>query len=99
MLFSNKVEPKCLAEYIFNYCNLVSCKDNTRTIAIDGFEQFKLNKDYTAFEYFRELSKACRIRGINFIYVLRMNTDDKTESYRHIQEAYERFSDVITYLK
>ena len=96
---SNKVEPKCLAEYIVNYCNLVSVKDSIMTIAIDGFEQFKLNKDYTMFEYFRELSKACRIRGINFIYVLRIDTDDKTEACHNIQETYERFSDVITYLK
>ena len=97
--FSNEVEPKCLAEYIINYCNLVSCKDNIRTIAIDGFEQFKLNKDYTTFEYFRELSKACRIHGINFMYVLRFNTDDKKETYHKLPEIYERFSDIITVLK
>ena len=97
--FSNKVEPKCLAEYIVNYCNLVSCKDNIRTIAIDGFEQFKLNKDYTTFEYFIELSKACRIYGVNLLYTLRLNTDDNNESCHKLQETYERFSNVITYLK
>lgn len=97
--FSNKVDPESLAKHIVNFCYSLVGKDNTRTIAIDGFEQFKLNPDYTMSEYFRELTKECRVHNINFLYVLCSNTNDKNGSYHKIPEIYERFSDIITVLK
>lgn len=98
--FSSKVDPEDLAEYIVNFYYSVVGKDNTRTIAIDGFEQFELNPDYTTSEYFRELAKECRTNNINFLYVLCSNTQDKDETvYYKLPEIYERFSDIITVLK
>ena len=97
--FSNKIDPESLAKHIVNFCYSLVGKDNTRTIAIDGFEQFKLNPDYTMSEYFRELTKECRVHNINFLYVLCSNTNDKKVTYHNLPEIYERFSDVITYLK
>ena len=97
--FSNNVDPESLAKHIVNFCCSLVGKDNTRTIAIDGFEQFKLNPDYTMSEYFRELTKECRVHNINFLYVLCSNTNDKKETYHNLPEIYERFSDVITVLK
>ena len=94
--FSSKVDPKDLAEYIVNFCYSVVGKDNTRTIAIDGFEQFNLNPDYTTVEYFREMVKKCRTNDINLLYIL---NSDKKESYHNLSEIYERFSDIITILK
>lgn len=94
--FSSKVDPKDLAEYIVNFCYSVVGKDNTRTIAIDGFEQFNLNPDYTTVEYFRELVKKCRTNDINLLYIL---NSDKKESYHNLSEIYERFSDIITIIK
>jgi len=96
--FSSKSAPKDLAEYIVNFCYSVVGKDNTRTIAIDGFEQFELNPDYTTSEYFRELAKECRTNDINFLYTLGVDSDKK-ESYHRLPEIYERFSDIITVLK
>lgn len=96
--FSNKVEPKFLAECIVNFYYALAGKDNIRTIAIDGFEQFELNPDYTASEYFRELAKKCRTKDINFLYTLGVDSDKK-ESYYKLPEIYERFSDIITVLK
>ena len=96
--FSSKVAPKDLAEYIVNFCYSVVGKDNTRTIAIDGFEQFELNPDYSTSEYFRELAKECRTKDINFLYTLGVESDKK-ESYHRLPEIYERFSDIITVLK
>ena len=96
--FSSKAKPEDLAEYIVNFYYSVAGKDNTRTIAIDGFEQFKLNQDYTTSEYFRELARECRANDINFIYTLGVDSDKK-ESYHKLPEIYERFSDVITVLK
>jgi GTPase SAR1 family protein len=96
--FSKEVAPKDLAEYIVNFCYSVVGKDNTRTIAIDGFEQFELNPDYSTFEYFRELAKECRTKDINFLYTLAVGSDKK-ESYHKLPEIYERFSDIITVLK
>ncbi len=96
--FSSKVAPKDFAEYIVNfYCSLAG-KDNIRTIAIDGLEQFKLNPDYTTSEYFRELAKKCRTKDINFLYTLGVGSDKK-ESYHKLPGIYERFSDIITVLK
>ena len=94
--FSSKVDPKDLAEYIVNFCYSVVGKDNTRTIAIDGFEQFNLNPDYTTLEYFRELVKECRTNDINLLYIF---NSDKKEYYYKLPEIYERFSDIITVLK
>lgn len=96
--FSSKVDPQNLAEYIVNFCYSVVGKDNTRTIAIDGFKQFELNPDYTISEYFRELAKECRTNDINFLYTLGVDSDKK-ESYHKLPEIYERFSDIITVLK
>ena len=96
--FSSKVAPKDLAEYIVNFYYSVVGKDNIRTIAIDGFEQFELNPDYTTSEYFRELAKECRANDINFLYTLGVESDKK-ESYHKLPEIYERFSDIITVLK
>lgn len=97
--FSNKIDLESLAKHIVNFCYSLVGKDNTRTIAIDGFEQFKLNPDYTMSEYFRELTKECRVHNINFLYVLCSNTNDKKVTYHNLPEIYERFSDIITYLK
>lgn len=98
--FSNKVDPKNLAEYIVNFYYSVAGKDSTRTLAIDGLDQFKLNPDYTITEYFRELAKVCKANDINFLYVLRPCTLDKNETmYYKLPEIYERFSDIITVLK
>lgn len=98
--FSNAVDPKDLAGYIVNFYYSVAGKDSIRTIAIDGLDQFELNQDYTITEYFRELAKACKANDINFLYVLRPNTLDKNETtYYRLPEIYERFSDIITYLK
>lgn len=94
--FSNKVDPKDLAEYIVNFCYSVVGNNSTRTIAIDGFEQFDLNPDYTTVEYFRELVKECRTNDINLLYIL---NSDKKEYYYKLPEIYERFSDIITVLK
>lgn len=94
--FSSKVDPKDLAEYIVNFCYSVVGKDNTRTIAIDGFEQFNLNPDYTTLEYFRELVNKCRANDINLLYIF---NSDKKEAYYKLPEIYERFSDIITVLK
>ena len=96
--FSSKVAPKDLAEYIVNFYYSVVGKDNTRTIAIDGFEQIELNPDYSTSEYFRELAKECRTKDINFLYTLGVESDKK-ESYHRLPEIYERFSDIITVLK
>lgn len=96
--FSSKVSPQDLAEYIVNFCYSVVGKDNIRTIAIDGFEQFELNPDYTTSEYFRELAKECRTKDINFLYTLGADSD-KNEVYHKLPEIYERFSDIITVLK
>lgn len=97
---SNKVDPKNLAEYIVNFYCSVSCKDSHRTIAIDGLDQFELSQDYTLPEYFREIAKACKANDINFLYVLRPCTLDKSETaYYKLPEIYERFSDIITTLK
>ena len=96
--FSSKVAPKDLAEYIVSFYYSVVGKDNTRTIAIDGFEQFELNPDYTTSEYFRELAKECRINDIKFLYTLCADSD-KNEVYHKLPEIYERFSDIITVLK
>ena len=96
--FSSKVAPQNLAEYIVNFCYSVVGKDNTRTIAIDGFEQFELNQDYTIVEYFRELVKECRTNDINFLYTLGVDSDEK-EFHHRLPEVYERFSDIITVLK
>jgi hypothetical protein len=99
-IFSNKVDPKNLAEYIVNFYYSVAGNDITRTIAIDGLEQFELNPDYTVPEYFRELAKECKSNDINFLYVLRPSTLDKNETaYYKLPEIYERFSDIITVLK
>lgn len=98
--FSNKVDPKNLAEYIVNFYYSVAGKDSTRTIAIDGLDQFEFNPDYTVPEYFRELAKECKANDINFLYVLRPSTIDKNEMmYYRLPEIYERFSDTITVLK
>lgn len=98
--FSNKVDPKDLAGYIINFYYSVAGKDSTRTIAIDGLDQFELNLDYTITEYFREIAKACKVNGISFLYVLRPSTLDKNETvYYKLPEIYERFSDIITVLK
>lgn len=96
--FSKEVAPKDLAEYIVNFYYSVVGKDNPRTVAIDGFEQFELNKDYTTSEYFRELAKECRTKDINFLYTLGAESNKK-ESYNKLPGIYERFSDIITVLK
>ena len=97
--FSNKVDPESLSKHIVNFCHSLVDKNNTRTIAIAGFEKFKLNPDYAMSEYCRELAKECRVHNINFLYVLRSKTDDKKETYRKLPEIYERLSDIITVLK
>lgn len=96
--FSSKVAPKDLAEYIVNFYYSVAGKDSIITIAIDGFEQFKLNPDYTISEYFRELAKECRTNDINFLYTLGVDSD-KNEVYHKLPEIYAHFSDIITVLK
>lgn len=96
--FSSKVDPQNLAKCIVNFCYSIVGRNNTRTIAIDDFEQFKLNSDYTTSEYFRELVKECRTNGINFLYALGVDSDKK-DSYHKLPEIYERFSDIITVLK
>ena len=96
--FSSKVDPQNLAKCIVNFCYSIVGRNNTRTIAIDDFEQFKLNSDYTTSEYFRELVKECRTNDINFLYTLGVDSDKK-ESYHKLPEIYERFSDIITVLK
>ncbi len=93
-----KVDPKELAKHIVNYCCSLVCRSNTITIAIDGFEQFNLNQDYSPHEYFRELVKECINNSINLLYTLSVDSDKK-ESYHKLPEIYERFSDIITYLK
>ena len=95
---TSKVEPKELAKHVVNYCRSLVGISNTITIAIDGFEQFNLNPDYSCIEYFRELVKECRNNDINLIYTLSVDSDKK-ESYHKLPEIYERFSDIITYLK
>lgn len=96
--FSIESSPKELAEYIVNFYYSVADKDSTRTVAIDGLEYFTLNPDYATVEYFRELTKECNINGINFLYTLGIDSDDK-EFHHRLPEIYERFSDIITVLK
>lgn len=96
--FSIESSPRELAEYIVNFYYSVAGKDSTRTLAIDGLEQFTLNSDYTTVEYFRELAKECRAKDINFLYTLGVDSDSK-DFHHKLPEIYERFSDIITILK
>ena len=95
---TSNVGPKELAKEVINFCYSIADRNKTTTIAIDGFEQFKLNKDYSQHEYFRELVKECRNNDINILYTLSSDSDKK-ESYHKLPEIYERFSDIITVLK
>ena len=97
--FYGKVSPEGLAKIIVYFCYSVADRNNIRTVAIDGFEQFELNPDYTMSEYFRALSEECRAYNVNFLYVLNMNIQNKKEFYHELPEIYEQFSDTITVLK
>lgn len=84
-----------MAKYFVNFSNIIVDRNNVRSIAIDGFEQFKLNPDYSIYEYFRELVKDCKINGINLLYTTCI---DSGKEYK-LPEIYERFLDIITVLK
>lgn len=76
--FDNLKSPKELAEYIVNFYIQRVGRVNANTIAIDGFEQFNLNKDYLIEEYFRELSKECIRNELNLLYTTYFE-DDMTQ--------------------
>ena len=96
--FSNSKSPEKIAKCIINFYTSHIGRANINTIAIDGLEQFILNRDYSKEEFFRELAKECRTNDINFLYTLGADSD-KNEVYHKLPEIYERFSDIITVLK
>lgn len=88
--------PEEVAKYIVNYyiSHIGRCKANT--LAIDDFNWSSISLDYTNEEYFRELSKACKVQNLNFLYVTGCSMD---KEHLSLPPVYERFSDIITIFK
>lgn len=91
--FDDTKSPEELAEHIVNFYIQRVGRPNTSTIAIDGLEQFNLNKDYLIEEYFRELSKECKRNELCLLYTTHLEKDTA------LCNVFNNFSDIITTLK
>ena len=83
------------SNYLIKTCEFPA--SNT-TIVLDDMNRFLIHGDYDHQEYFREFSRVCREKNIDFICTLGVDSD-KNEVYHKLPEIYARFSDIITVLK
>lgn len=89
--------PELFAKYIIQYYISLVGRLNVDTIIVDGYQFLLVNKDYSEDEFFRELSKKCKVSKINLIYT--KGYSSKENVYSSLPYIFERFSDMITIMK